>query len=127
MMNGLTMPAGSKEAEAIEFDDLKANGVASNAGPAKAAATATAAAGAHGSTAKRSEPTRAEVSRERRRQTQEEYRQKRDADPTFVPNRGGFFMHDHRHPGPAANGFRPFGRGRGRGRPANGGPSPGPR
>jgi hypothetical protein len=32
-----------------------------------------------------------------------------------VPNRGSFFMHDHRHAGPAANGFRPYGRGRGRG------------
>jgi hypothetical protein len=32
-------------------------------------------------------------------------------------------MHDHRHAGPAANGFRPFGRGRGRGgRGAIGGP-----
>lgn len=58
---------------------------------------------------------------ERRRREHEEYRRKRDEDPAFVPNRGAFFMHDHRHAGPAANGFRPFGRGalrggRGRGR-----------
>ncbi|KAJ0119323.1 hypothetical protein J7T55_013561 [Diaporthe amygdali] len=56
---------------------------------------------------------------ERRRREHEEYRKKRDEDPAFVPNRGAFFMHDHRHAGPAANGFRPFGRGalsRGRGR-----------
>jgi hypothetical protein len=52
---------------------------------------------------------------ERRRREHEEYKKKRDADPAFVPNRGAFFMHDHRHAGPAANGFRPFGRGRGRG------------
>ncbi|KFH45248.1 hypothetical protein ACRE_039270 [Hapsidospora chrysogenum ATCC 11550] len=51
----------------------------------------------------------------RRRQEHEDYRRRRDEDPAFVPNRGSFFMHDHRHPGPAANGFRPFGRGRGRG------------
>ncbi|KAL6866116.1 hypothetical protein ACO1O0_002218 [Amphichorda felina] len=50
-----------------------------------------------------------------RRQEHEDYRRRRDEDPAFVPNRGSFFMHDHRHPGPAANGFRPFGRGRGRG------------
>lgn len=31
-------------------------------------------------------------------------------------------MHDHRLSGPAANGFRPFGKGRGRGRPGIGGP-----
>lgn len=65
---------------------------------------------------------------ERRRREHEEYRKKRDEDPAFVPNRGAFFMHDHRHAGPAANGFRPFGRGgalrggRGRGRGGFGGP-----
>ncbi|KAH8178885.1 CASC3/Barentsz eIF4AIII binding domain-containing protein [Sarocladium implicatum] len=51
----------------------------------------------------------------RRRQEHEDYKRRRDEDPAFVPNRGSFFMHDHRHPGPAGNGFRPFGRGRGRG------------
>jgi hypothetical protein len=59
---------------------------------------------------------------ERRRREHEEYKSKRDADPAFVPNRGAFFMHDHRHAGPAANGFRPFGRARGRGRAGIGGP-----
>lgn len=54
---------------------------------------------------------------DRRRREHDDYRKKRDEDPAFVPNRGAFFMHDHRHAGPAANGFRPFGRGaRGRGR-----------
>nr|XP_036589286.1 uncharacterized protein CTRU02_00040 [Colletotrichum truncatum]KAF6801291.1 hypothetical protein CTRU02_00040 [Colletotrichum truncatum] len=53
---------------------------------------------------------------ERRRREHEEYKRRRDEDPAFVPNRGAFFMHDHRHAGPSANGFRPFGRGRGRGR-----------
>jgi hypothetical protein len=52
---------------------------------------------------------------DRRRREHDDYKKKRDADPAFVPNRGAFFMHDHRHAGPAANGFRPFGRGRGRG------------
>ena len=58
---------------------------------------------------------RPEPGENRRRQEHEDYRRRRDEDPAFVPNRGSFFMHDHRHPGPAANGFRPFGRGRGRG------------
>ncbi|KAK3377903.1 CASC3/Barentsz eIF4AIII binding-domain-containing protein [Podospora didyma] len=58
-----------------------------------------------------------------KRREHEEYRRKRDEDPTFVPNRGAFFLHDHRHAGPAANGFRPFPRGArgGRGRGAFGG------
>ncbi|KAG6036036.1 hypothetical protein E4U41_005832 [Claviceps citrina] len=60
---------------------------------------------------------------ERRRQEHEDYKRRREEDPAFVPNRGSFFMHDHRHAGPAGNGFRPFGRGRGRGgRFAVGGP-----
>lgn len=53
---------------------------------------------------------------ERRRREHEEYKKKRDADPAFVPNRGGFFMHDHRSAAAGQNGFKPFGRGRGRGR-----------
>ncbi|KAI1389746.1 CASC3/Barentsz eIF4AIII binding-domain-containing protein [Hypoxylon trugodes] len=62
-------------------------------------------------------------STDRRRREHDEYRRKRDEDPSFVPNRGAFFMHDHRHAGPSANGFRPFGRGgRGRGRGGIGGP-----
>lgn len=58
---------------------------------------------------------------ERRRREHEEYRKKRDEDPAFVPNRGSFFMHDHRHAGPAGNGFRPFARGGGRGGRGRGG------
>ena len=59
---------------------------------------------------------------DRGRKEHEEYKKRRDADPAFVPNRGGFFMHDHRSAAPGQNGFRPFGRGRGRGRGA--GPFP---
>lgn len=63
------------------------------------------------------------VTRDKPRREHDEYRRKRDEDPAFVPNRGAFFMHDHRHAGPSANGFRPFGRGgRGRGRGGIGGP-----
>jgi hypothetical protein len=59
---------------------------------------------------------------ERRKREHEEYKKKRDADPAFIPNRGAFFMHDHRSAAPGQNGFRPFGRGRGRGRGMVGGP-----
>ena len=61
---------------------------------------------------------------ERRRREHEEYKKRRDTDPAFVPNRGGFFMHDHRSAAPGQNGFRPFGRGRGRGRGVIGRPLP---
>ena len=65
---------------------------------------------------------RSETLVDRRRREHEEYKKKRDADPAFVPNRGGFFMHDHRSAAPGQHGFRPFGRGRGRGRGALSGP-----
>lgn len=48
---------------------------------------------------------------QRRRREHEAYKKQRDADPAFVPNRGRFFMHDHRHGRGGSNGFRPFGRG----------------
>lgn len=60
---------------------------------------------------------------EKRRREHEEYKKKRDADPAFVPNRGGFFMHDHRSAAPGQNGFRPFGKNKGKGR-GLGGSSP---
>lgn len=61
---------------------------------------------------------------DKRRREHEEYKKKRDTDPAFVPNRGGFFMHDHRSAVPGHNGFRPFVKGRGRGRGAVDGTSP---
>ncbi|KAL1310709.1 hypothetical protein AAFC00_000967 [Neodothiora populina] len=62
---------------------------------------------------------------DKRRREHEEYKKKRDSDPTFIPNRGGFFMHDARIP--EQRGFSQFGRGRGRGRGFAGAPfAPGP-
>ena len=109
MMNGLPKPQRTEEMEEIEFEDMGENGSELPAVPVKEEETEV-----------QSSTRKTEAPHERRRREQEEYKRKRDADPTFVPNRGGFFMHDHRHAGPAANGFRPFGRGRGRGQ--NGGP-----
>ena len=108
MMNGLKLSGGAEEVEEIQFDDLgpqievlPPQGSTSNDQPA-------------------SERTESLV--ERRRREHEEYKKKRDADPAFVPNRGGFFMHDHRSVAPGQNGFRPLGRGRGRGRGGISGP-----
>lgn len=56
----------------------------------------------------------AEKPQDKRRGDHEDYKKRRDADPTFVPNRGGFYLHDHRH-GDGGNGFRPFARGGARG------------
>ena len=58
---------------------------------------------------------------DRRRREHEEYKKKRDSDPTFIPNRGGFFMHDARIPD--QRGFSSFSKGRGRGRGSTGAPT----
>ncbi|KAI4255259.1 MAG: hypothetical protein LQ352_002667 [Teloschistes flavicans] len=107
MMNGLDITGNADDAEEIHFDDLaqKTRDQAAEPAPAPVPAGITPALN----------PA------DKRRQEHEEYKKRRDADPAFVPNRGGFFMHDHRSAAPGQNGFRPFGRGRGRGRGAFGG------
>ncbi|KAL9019923.1 MAG: hypothetical protein Q9185_002865 [Variospora sp. 1 TL-2023] len=109
MMNGIKLADNDEEAVEIHFDDLGTN-QAQALDPAPATTSAVV-------------PPTSNLA-EKRRQEHEEYRKKRDADPAFVPNRGGFFMHDHRSMAPGQNGFRPFGRGRGRGRGVFGGPLP---
>lgn len=103
MLNGLQKPGEPSNADEVDFEDMKEPG-----GDVQAVST-------NGKAETQSSARKPELPHERRRREQEEYKRKRDADPTFVPNRGGFFMHDHRHSGPASNGFRPFGKGRGRG------------
>lgn len=107
MLNGLKISDQNGSAEEVQYEDLREDEEIQS--PAVV-----------NSNAQMDRPQ--ELPHERRRREHEEYKKKRDADPAFVPNRGAFFMHDHRHSGPAANGFRPFGRGRGRGRPGIGGP-----
>ena len=108
MMNGLRISGDVDEGNEIHFDNIRQQQEASSARSISA-----------------QNPTgsiRSETIAERRKREHEEYRKKRDADPAFVPNRGGFFMHDHRSAASGQNGLRPFGRGRGRGRGNNGGP-----
>ena len=109
MLNGLKISDQSGSREEVQYEDLRKDADIAEPSPIVV-----------NSTAHMDRPQ--ELPYERRRREHEEYKKKRDADPAFVPNRGAFFMHDHRHAGPAANGFRPFGRGRGRGRPGIGGP-----
>ncbi|KAI5851854.1 CASC3/Barentsz eIF4AIII binding-domain-containing protein, partial [Tricharina praecox] len=62
----------------------------------------------------RQEPKKHLTPYERRQREHEEYKKRRAEDPSFVPNRGRFFMHDSRD-NAGGNGFRPFGPG-GKGR-----------
>ncbi len=113
MMNGLKfIDPPSQQVEPLDFDAMGAD---DSSGQAGAGADAT------------QEQTRQETVAEKRRREHEEYKRKRDTDPTFIPNRGAFFMHDPRTATPGQNGFRPFIRGGGgRGRNGNVAPLAGP-
>lgn len=111
MLNGLKIADQNGAVEEIHYEDMKSDLEASTIVEAPPVVHSTA-----------QMDHEQETPNDRRRREHEDYKKKRDADPAFVPNRGAFFMHDHRHSGPAANGFRPFGRGRGRGRGGLGGP-----
>jgi len=102
MMNGLKFSGEVDEGEEVDFDDMgkESHAVSKPHEPAQGL----------------DEEAPVNIVGEHRRREHEEYRKRRDADPAFVPNRGGFFMHDHRSAAPGQDGFRPFGRGRGRGR-----------
>ncbi|KAL7790398.1 CASC3/Barentsz eIF4AIII binding domain-containing protein [Trichoderma ceciliae] len=102
MLHGLSIADLPDSAHEMQFDEVTVSPPKSPSAPVIVSS----------SSAMRPQPAQPA---NRRRQEHEDYKRRRDEDPAFVPNRGSFFMHDHRHPGPAANGFRPFGRGRGRG------------
>jgi hypothetical protein len=104
MLNGLKISEEHGIGDAVNYDDLQLDDITSTTADPTSTLKYT---------AQMDQAQEGPV--DRRRREHEEYKKKRDADPAFVPNRGAFFMHDHRHAGPAANGFRPFGRGRGRG------------
>ncbi|KAI1327322.1 hypothetical protein F5Y16DRAFT_198502 [Xylariaceae sp. FL0255] len=107
MLNGLSVNEKDSAVQEIEFNDA-AKSPSKPSAPIIVSSDAVASLGRDSSQGPPGD---------RRRREHEEYRRKRDEDPSFVPNRGAFFMHDHRHAGPSANGFRPFGRAsRGRGR-----------
>ena len=109
MMNGLKFSGDVDEGEEVNFEDMGQD-------TQKAGET---------SLALKEPPSDPITSLgEKRRREHEEYKKKRDADPTFIPTRGEFFMHDHRFAASDHNGFKPFGRGRGRGRGDMAGPPP---
>ncbi|KAK0651543.1 CASC3/Barentsz eIF4AIII binding-domain-containing protein [Cercophora newfieldiana] len=108
MLSRLSLADKAADAQELNFDDLQPGSAPKTAAPIVVSS----------SPVPRQQGRLPVQGRDRREH--EEYRKKRDEDPTFVPNRGAFFLHDHRAAGPAANGFRPFpqgasGRGRGRG------------
>ena len=99
MLHGVGQAQQTQEAEQLQFDDLPASTnvdvVQAEIVPPKA--------------------PRNETPAQRARREHQEYLRQRDANPAFVPNRGGFYFHDDRNSTLTAPNDRPFGRGRGRG------------
>ncbi|KAK7750915.1 hypothetical protein SLS62_007178 [Diatrype stigma] len=113
MLNGLTIADTPEPVKELSFEDEATEP------PSKTSAPIVVSSNSAATTIKSDQG----VPGERRRKDHGDYRRQKEENPAFVPNRGAFFMHDHRHAGPSANGFRPFGRGgRGRGRGGIGGP-----
>lgn len=107
MMSGLKLEAGADDEEAIHFEEqgkLAQDVVRAEESPAVAIPEGP--------------RQRSETLGQRRAREHEEYKAKREADPAFVPNRGGFFMHDQRHNQPGPGMQTQMGRGRGRGMPS---------
>jgi hypothetical protein len=99
MLNGIRISGDVDTVKEISFEDSTEDLSTSHLMPVKAPP----------------ETVRQETLAERSRREHQEYLKKRDEDPAFVPNRGGFFLHDNRASTAGVNGVRPFARGRGRG------------
>lgn len=97
MLNGLKASGAGDEAEEIHFEDFTDHHVTGDKVP-----SIDEQAGPHD-----------ETPAERSKREHQEYIKERDSNPAFVPNRGGFFLHDDRS-GPA-NGHAVRGHGRPRG------------
>jgi CASC3/Barentsz eIF4AIII binding len=97
MMNGLQLIDG-KDVLAVEFDEATADAPNSVVGNSRSQPNVS-----------REAPT------ERGRREHLEYLKQKKENPAFVPNRGGFFLHDNRAAPSGPNGFRTPARGRGRG------------
>jgi hypothetical protein len=97
VMNGLKISDQAGDVAEIQFDEMTREQQGSgNAGPVRTP----------------SAPLPADSKREsfveRKRREHEEYIKAREANPAFVPTRGGFFLHDKRSTAAETNGHRPF-------------------
>ncbi len=105
MLTGLTSPKREDGFEEVHFN---------GAGPDNAEATTSEPQASEPQTNVPKAP-RNETLVERSRREHQEYIRQRDSNPAFVPNRGGFFLHDDRSSATSTFNGRPFLRGRGRG------------
>lgn len=111
MLNGMR---GADDAVEVDFADMGEDDAEERPPPKETKVETAEAETGEAEEEQETEEGPAEKPQDKRRGDHEDYKKRRDADPTFVPNRGGFYLHDHRH-GDGGNGFRPFARGGARG------------
>jgi len=99
MLHGLGQAQKSQGMEEIQFNDLP---LLADDGSTKAEVIVP-------------RTPRHETPAQRSRREHQEYIRQRNANPAFVPTRGGFFLHDDRNSTSNTPNARPFVRGRGRG------------
>ena len=99
MVHRLSQDKGPQQAEQLQFEDLPPPNVVDAVRPEVVPPKA----------------PRNETPAQRASRDHQEYIRQRDANPAFVPNRGGFFLHDDRNNSSTPSTARPFGRGRGHG------------
>ena len=105
MLNGLTSPKPEEGQEELHFDGARVDEAVTQTSQEQAAEPPISVPKA----------PRNESLAERSRREHQEYIKQRDSNPAFVPNRGGFFLHDNRSSTTSTFTGRPFQRGRGRG------------
>lgn len=97
MMNGLKISDQAGDVAEIQFDEINGEHPGSgHAGPARTPS------------APLPTDSKRQSFMERKRREHEEHMKAREANPAFVPTRGGFFLHDKRSTAPDTNGHRPF-------------------
>jgi CASC3/Barentsz eIF4AIII binding len=97
MMNGLKV-SEAKDVPVVDFDEANAGASESVAEESRSDANVV-----------------VEQPADKSRREHLEYLKQKKENPAFVPNRGGFFLHDNRAAASGQNGFRASARGRGRG------------
>jgi CASC3/Barentsz eIF4AIII binding len=104
VLNGLKISATNDQPDEIHFEDIAAD---------DGTLAESIVEGQNGA-------SKQDTTADKSRLDHQEYLRQRDTNPAFVPNRGGFFLHDDRSAPAHPNSFRAFGRGRGRGLQING-------
>lgn len=122
MINGLRISDAPSKHEEISFEDITADTLKDNAEAISSTSNVDATQAGTKLPKEQGHHAPHKQTDSQQNNDKQSYLKEMANNPTFVPNRGGFFLHDNRVSGAGANGFRGYSRGRGRGFGPHGGP-----